>query len=107
MLDRMNGCPSDYGEAAGLADEHRWARGAVLGGICALVIGVYVWSAHSGMIELSGSGAADSYYNLLVKGFRAGQLNLKAEVPPGLAHLADPYDPSATLPYRWTAGHAL
>ena len=40
------------------------------------------------------------YYNLLVQGFRAGQLNLKKEVPPGLAALADPYDPSANSPYQ-------
>ena len=44
--------------------------------------------------------AADTYYNLLVQGFRAGQLSLKKEVPPGLAQLADPYDPTANRPYR-------
>jgi tetratricopeptide (TPR) repeat protein len=42
----------------------------------------------------------DDHYNLLVQGFRAGQLNLKKEVPPGLAQLADPYDPSAHASYR-------
>jgi hypothetical protein len=36
----------------------------------------------------------------LVQGFRAGQLNLKKDVPPGLAQLADPYDPSANALYR-------
>ena len=45
-------------------------------------------------------GAADNYYNLLVQGFRAGQLSLKREVPPGLASLADPYDPAQNGPYR-------
>jgi tetratricopeptide (TPR) repeat protein len=45
-------------------------------------------------------GAADNYYNLLVEGFRAGQLSLKKEVPPGLASLADPYDPAQNGPYR-------
>jgi tetratricopeptide (TPR) repeat protein len=34
-----------------------------------------------------------------VQGFRAGQLNLKTDVPPGLARLADPYDPVAHAPY--------
>ena len=63
----------------------RWARWAVLGAACALVIGVYAWSAHSGFLELMGSGAQDSYYNLLVRGFRDGQLNVKREAPPGLA----------------------
>jgi tetratricopeptide (TPR) repeat protein len=49
-------------------------------------------------------GAADNYYNLLVQGFRAGQLNLTREVPPALARLANPYDPSAYLLYREEAG---
>ena len=35
-----------------------------------------------------------------MQGFRAGQLSLKKEVPPGLAQLADPYDPAAHAPYR-------
>jgi tetratricopeptide (TPR) repeat protein len=59
-------------------------RLAVLGLVCALVIGVYAWSASSGVIELMGSGAQDSYYNLLVRGFRDGHLSVKREVPPEL-----------------------
>ena len=43
---------------------------------------------------------AEAYYNLLVQGFRSGQLNLKQEAPPGLAKLADPYDPAANTVYR-------
>ena len=65
----------------------------ILGAVCALVIGVYAYTAHSGFLASSSLNAADTYYNLLVQGFRAGQLNLKKEVPPGLAQLADPYDP--------------
>ncbi len=65
----------------------------VLGTVCALVIGFYAASAGLGVYELRISGAADSYYNLLVRGFRAGQLNLKTEAPPALAKAADPYDP--------------
>ena len=34
-----------------------------------------------------------------MQGFRAGQLNLKTDVPPGLAQLADPYEPEAHSPY--------
>jgi Flp pilus assembly protein TadD len=60
---------------------------------CALVIGVYVCTAQPGSFTSSSLNAADEYYNLLVQGFRAGQLNLKTEVPPGFAQLADPYDP--------------
>jgi tetratricopeptide (TPR) repeat protein len=36
----------------------------------------------------------------LVQGFRAGQLNLKQDVPPGFRQLTDPYDPAANSPYR-------
>jgi tetratricopeptide (TPR) repeat protein len=71
-----------------------------LAAVCALVIGVYALTAHSGLMESLTSNAADTYYNLLVQGFRAGQLSLKKDVPPGLAQLADPYDPAANVPYR-------
>jgi hypothetical protein len=56
--------------------------------------------AQSGALELQSTNPADAYYNLLVQGFRAGQLSLKKEAPPGLAQLADPYDPSANNRYR-------
>ncbi|MGO9527166.1 MAG: hypothetical protein ACLP0A_06315, partial [Verrucomicrobiia bacterium] len=66
---------------------------------CALVIGVYAHVVQPGMFERGHPNAADDYYNLLVQGFRAGQLSLKKEVPPGLAQLPDPYDPSAHASY--------
>jgi hypothetical protein len=68
--------------------------------VCVLVIGVYAYLAQSGLLELLSPNAASTYYNLLVQGFRAGQFNLKAEVPPGLAQLPNPYDPDANSPYR-------
>jgi tetratricopeptide (TPR) repeat protein len=68
----------------------------VLGAVCVLVVGVYACAAHSGVL----GNAVDTYYNLLVQGFRAGQLSLKKEVPPGLGQLADPYDPAANALYR-------
>jgi hypothetical protein len=71
-----------------------------LAAVCALVIGVYAFMAQSGLLELLSPSAADTYYNLLVRGFRAGQLSLQKEAPPGLAELANPYDPSANAPYR-------
>jgi tetratricopeptide (TPR) repeat protein len=71
-----------------------------LAAVCALVIGVYSYESRSGPMELLTANAADTYYNLLVQGFQAGQLGLKKEAPPGLAQLADPYDPSANAPYR-------
>ena len=59
--------------------------------VCALVIGVYAYTAHEGAYTQPILDAASSYYNLLVQGFRAGQLNLKEEAPLVLAQLADPY----------------
>ena len=67
----------------------------VMVGMCAVVIGMYAYTAPLGKLESLISNPADTYYNLLVQGFRAGQLGLKKEVPPGLARLADPYDPDA------------
>ena len=61
---------------------------AVWGMVCALVTGFYGWSANSGMLELMGSGAGDSYYNLLVRGFQDGHLSVKREAPPNLGDLA-------------------
>lgn len=72
----------------------------ILGAACALIIGVYVYMARSGAWESLDRNAADDYYNLLVQGFRAGQLSLVKEVPPGLAQLADPYDPIANASYQ-------
>lgn len=86
---------SDCSNMEGLRGRCSWTQRGVLGAVCALVIGVYAYTAHSGFVTSTGLNAADNYYNLLVQGFRAGQLNLKAEVPPGLAELTNPYDPSA------------
>ncbi len=98
---------SKEGKAAAMGGGTRWTRRVVLGVVCALVIGVYAWSANSGLIEFLGSNAENTYYNLLVQGFRAGQLNLETKVPPGLAQLKDPYDPVANSSYRWNYGHPL
>jgi tetratricopeptide (TPR) repeat protein len=67
---------------------------------CALVVGVFFLSAGTGGSEWGGSDPADLYYNSLVRGFQAGQLSLKKAVPPGLASLPDPYNPTANAPYR-------
>jgi tetratricopeptide (TPR) repeat protein len=56
--------------------------------------------AQSGVWEALSPNAAGSYYNLLVQGFRVGQLSLKKETPVGFAQLADPYDPAANALYR-------
>jgi tetratricopeptide (TPR) repeat protein len=71
---------------------------AVLGMVCVLITGFYAWSASSGMMELLGSGAQDSYYNLLVQGFRNGHLSVKREAPPELG------DPSH---FQWQQNYGL
>jgi hypothetical protein len=70
----------------------------LLAAVCVLVVGVYAYMARLGGMEWSTLNAANQGYNLLVQGFGARQLNLKKEVPPGFASLADPYDPQANRP---------
>jgi len=72
----------------------------ILAGVCAVVIGVYAGTARSGYVVSTSLKAGDEYYNLLVQSFGAGRLSLKKDVPPGLASLADPYDPAQSRPYR-------
>jgi len=58
------------------------------------------------MIELLDSGPQDSYYNLLVQGFRAGQLNVKREVPPELARFSNSHHP-AVRNLLWFGRHPV
>ncbi len=78
----------------------------VLGAVCVVVVGVYAYAAYSGFMATPDQQAADAYYNQLVEGFQAGQLNLEVDAPAGLTQLADPYDPTANAPYR-TAKYGL
>src|ERR1017187_2553952 len=71
----------------------------LLAAVCALVIGVYAYMSQSGVLELVSPDASGTYYNLMVQGFRAGQLNLKKDVPTEFTKLADPYDPAANISY--------
>ena len=77
----------EMGNGAAIGGGTRWTRRSVLGAVCALVIGLYAWMASPGYMELLGSGARDSFYNLLVRGFRDGQLNVKQVMPPGVVQL--------------------
>ncbi len=79
-----------------------WVRRAVLAAVCAGVVAALALIAGSigSRVEGWSSDPAAANFNLLVRGFQAGQLNLKKEAPPGLAKLADPYDPRANEPYR-------
>ena len=104
MGSKMIGCGSDTREAGASKEKPPWIQHGVLVAMCALVVGIYAYSAHSGFLESLSLNPADAYYNSLVQGFRSGQLNLKREVPSGLRQLVDPYDPSANAPY-WFAPH--
>jgi tetratricopeptide (TPR) repeat protein len=80
-------------------------RCVIFGVVCALVIGIFAWSAEPGELELISSEARDAYYNLLVQGFQSGQLNVKRDPAPGLAALPNPYDPSANMTFAWDIHH--
>jgi tetratricopeptide (TPR) repeat protein len=89
----------DGSVASGSGRGSRWIERGVLAAMCALVIGVYTYTAHSGYLASTSSNPADEYYNLLVQGFRDGQLGVKKEVPAGLARIPDPYDRAANSAY--------
>ncbi len=76
-----------------------WVNNAIFGITCALVIGVFACTAKTGFRQLSHPGTQNSYYNLLVQGFQAGQLNLKKDAPPQLTQVSDPYNPALNAPY--------
>jgi hypothetical protein len=61
---------------------------------------IYFLFAKSGVSETGNDNPRQSTYNLLVDGFRSGQLNLKKEAPVGLVHLANPYDSKTNAVYR-------
>ncbi|MGA2280317.1 MAG: tetratricopeptide repeat protein [Verrucomicrobiota bacterium] len=98
---------SDSGKASAPKGNIRWRCHAIFGVVCAWVIGIFIWSAEPGFLELTRPHAEDSYYNLLVRGFRAGQLNVKREAPPGLTQLSDPYDPAVNASYIWDDSYPL
>ncbi len=76
-------------------------RPALLAGAAAVVVAAMAAIAGSvGSRLVWSADPADAPYNLLVRGFREGRLSLAREVPPGLAGLADPYDPAANERYR-------
>lgn len=85
----------------------QWKYDVLLGMVCVLVTGIFVWSAEPGFLELTSLQPKDTYYNLLVRGFRAGQLNLPRAAPPELAQLANPYDPAINAPYVWNSRSLL
>ena len=87
-------------EERGCVSPLRLARWLVLGVAVAAVIGEYVWIARPAISQLNGAVPSQVYYNLLVDGFRAGQLSLKKAPAAELARLPNPYDPAQNMPYR-------
>ena len=94
----MNDGKSDGGEAEASKERPLRAQRALLTTVCVVVVCGYAYAARLSYTVTWSLNPADEFYNLLVQGFRAGQLNLKKEVPPKLAQLADPYNPAALFP---------
>jgi tetratricopeptide (TPR) repeat protein len=103
LLPKMSDSKSGCSEAGAPGGKSLWLQRNLLVLVCALVIGVYGYIAHRG--EWWSPNPSDAHYNLLVQGFRAGQLSLKKEAPSGLMRLPDPYDPTANEPYRIGPDH--
>lgn len=82
-----------------------WRQRAIFVTACALVIFIFAWISNPGYLDLASPDAKDSYYNLLVQGFRDGQLNLKRDASPALGGLENPYDSTVNAPYVWDKHH--
>jgi hypothetical protein len=68
--------------------------------LCLGVIAGYCWITLPAIPQYGLLEPSQQHFNLLVAGFRSGQLSLKQEPPPELAKLADPYDPGQNARYR-------
>jgi tetratricopeptide (TPR) repeat protein len=101
----MTNIKSDPGMIRARRANSQWTDCTILAIVCTLVIMIFGWSAEPGFLELSSPRAEDAYYNLLVQGFSAGQLNVKRDPPPRLAALANPYDPNLNASYAWDKDH--
>jgi hypothetical protein len=76
----------------------RVCRYAAFGGAAAVVLLFYAWATSPGTGLFDRLSDGNDYYNMLIRGFRAGHLSLPTEVPAALAHLKDPYDPKQNGP---------
>lgn len=92
--------PNARAEAEDKQHSIPWLNDAVFVLACALVIIVFAGTAKPGFRQRLVPDTKESYYNLLVQGFQAGQLNLKKDAPLALARLPHPYDPVLNAPYR-------
>lgn len=73
-------------------------RGLVL--IALAIAWFYFWTATSANQHPDFKVRDLEYYNLLVDGFLDGHTSLKYAGDPGIARLANPYDPAQNAPYR-------
>lgn len=64
------------------------------------VFAAYLFLGGMGVTDRGNPRPRDAAYNLLARGFLSGHLYVDRETPPGLAALADPYDPGANGRFR-------
>jgi hypothetical protein len=69
-------------------------------GVLVLALAFYLWTAASSIPFTLRSVDAD-IYNWLTTAFLHGHTYLLITVPPGLRHLADPYNPALNAPYTY------
>jgi hypothetical protein len=74
---------------------HRLAIAVVL----LLALAFYVWTAYTAS-PFTFSSHNNDVYNLLTTAFLHGHTYLPLDVPAGLLHLRDPYDPAQNAPYQ-------
>lgn len=93
---------SAFPAAAEARKEDRFVAGRSEGLLVALSMAVVVWFFHW---TVKANGGFESwqdldYFQLLVKGWKKGQLHLDKAPAPELLALADPYDPAQNGPYK-------
>ena len=71
------------------------------------VFATYLFLGGMGVSDRGNLEPRDVAYNQLVRGLLSGHLYLDAEVPPGLAALKNPYDPTASAPFRTDSRYRL
>lgn len=74
--------------------KNRYLYNSALVFLCALVLIILGWGDGPGLTAIKRPGAKNSFYNLLIQGFNAGQLNIITPAPTELTQLANPYDPA-------------
>ena len=83
-----------------IAARRPWFSDAVLIAVGIGVVSLLVWTVAPSRSDWGNTRADEALYNMLVRGFRAGQLNLATPVPEALTALPDPYDPAANARFR-------